>query len=45
MIEFEDARCDRCFFEMDRQMYDVEEMIEMWTITSEHDKCTEPPNF
>ena len=44
-IEFEDARCDRCLFEMDCQMFDVEEMIEMWTITCEHDKCTEPANI
>jgi hypothetical protein len=44
-IEFEDTRCDRCLFEMDRQLFDVEEIIEMWNITCEHDKCTEPANF
>jgi hypothetical protein len=26
-------------------MFDVGEMIQMWTITCEHDKCTEPANF
>ena len=37
MIEFEDARCDA--------MFDAEEIIKMWNITCEHDKCTELANF
>ena len=45
MIDFEDSRCDRCLFEIDRQIFDVQEIIKMWNITCEHDKCTEPANF
>ena len=44
-LDFEDFRCDRCLFEMDRPMFDVQQIIEMWNITCEHDKCTEPANF
>jgi hypothetical protein len=44
-IDFEDARCDRCLFELDRQLFDVQEIIKTWNITCEHDKCTEPANF
>jgi hypothetical protein len=44
-MDFEDSRCDRCLFEIDRQIFDVEEIIKMWNITCEHDKCTEPANF
>ena len=44
-IDFEVARCDRCLFELDRQIFDVQEIIKMWNITCEHDKCTEPANF
>ena len=44
-LDFEDIRCDRCLFAMDRPMFDVQEIIEMWNITCEHDKCTEPANF
>ena len=42
-IDFEDARCDRCLFELDRQLFVVQEII-MWNITCEHDKCTKPAN-
>ena len=44
-LDFEDFRCDRCLFEMDRPMFAVQDIIQMWNITCEHDKCTEPANF
>ena len=44
-MDFEDSRCDRCLFEIDRQLFDVQEIVKMWNITCEHDKCTEPANF
>jgi hypothetical protein len=44
-IGFEDAWCDRCLFELDRQLFVVQEIIKIWNINCEHDKCTEPANF
>jgi hypothetical protein len=35
-IDFEDARCDRCLFELDRQLFDVQEIVKLWNITCEH---------
>jgi hypothetical protein len=30
-MDFEDSRCDRCLFEIDRQLFDVQEMVKSGT--------------
>ena len=37
--------CDKCLFEIERYVFSVKELIEMWVITCEYDKCTQPANF
>ena len=33
--------CDKCLFEIERDVYSVRELIELWTITCKDDKCTQ----
>ena len=37
--------CDKCLFKIERDVFSVKELIEMWTITCEYDKSTQPANF
>ena len=37
--------CDKCLFEIERDVFSVKELIEMWVITCEYDKCTQPTNL
>ena len=37
--------CDKCLFEIERDVYSVRERIERWTVTCKDDKCTQPANF
>ena len=37
--------CDKCLFEIERDLYSVKKLIERWAITCEDDKCTQPANF
>ena len=32
--------CDKCLFEIERDVYSVKELIERSTITCEYDKCS-----
>ena len=37
--------CDKCLFEIERDVYSVKELIERWTVTCEYDKCSRLANF
>ena len=37
--------CDKCLFEIERDVYSVKELMERWTIACEDDKCTQPAKF
>ena len=34
--------CDKCLFEIERDVFSVKELIEIWAMTCKYDKCTQP---
>ena len=36
--------CDKCLFEIERDVHSVKELKERWTVTCQYDKCTQPAN-
>ena len=36
---------NKCLFEIERDVFSVKELIEIWAMTCKYGKCTQPANF